>query len=88
MLRQYTYTAFEEYSAGYEQYKKTKNELEDLKRLNSSNKKQAAEIARFELKTEGRYKKYASFSGYHIWKAISDRSDDKEEENKQVFCKK
>ncbi len=87
LLRQYTYTAFEEYSAGYEQYKKTKNELEDLKRLNSSNKKQAAEIARFELKTEGRYKKYASFSGYHIWKAISDRSDDKEEENKQVFCK-
>jgi type I restriction-modification system DNA methylase subunit len=87
ILRQYTYYAFAEYSAGYGQYKQTKDEIEGLKKLNGDNRKQAAEIAKFELKTEGKYKKYATFAGYYIWKAISDRPDEKEEENKQVFCK-
>lgn len=87
ILRQYTYSTFDEYHAGYAQYKQTKDELEELKKQTNGNKKQAAEIARYELKTEGKYKKYASFIGYYIWKAISNRPDDKEEENKQVFCK-
>jgi len=87
LMRQYTYSAFDEYYAGYAQYKQTLGELDDLKRQNVKNPKNAAEIAKFELKTEGKYKKYASFSGYHIWKALSNRPDEKEEENKQVFCK-
>lgn len=87
LLRQYTYGAFDEYYAGYMQYKQTKSELEEIKKANGKNAKQAAEIARYELKTEGKYKKYADFSGYFIWKAISNRPDDKEDENKQVFCK-
>jgi type I restriction-modification system DNA methylase subunit len=87
ILRQYTYAAFDEYYAGYAQYKQTKDELEELKKQTNGNKKQAADIARYELKTEGKYKKYASFIGYYIWKAISNRPDEKEEENKQVFCK-
>ena len=87
ILKQYTYTAFDEYYAGYAQYKQTKDELDEIKKQTNGNKKQAAEVARYELKTEGRFKKYASFSGYYIWKAISNRPDDKEEENKQIFCK-
>ncbi|HII54100.1 hypothetical protein COT30_01040 [Candidatus Micrarchaeota archaeon CG08_land_8_20_14_0_20_49_17] len=87
LLRQYTYSAFDEYYAGYAQYKQTKGELEEIKKMNGNNKKQAADIARFEIKTEGKYKKYADFSGYYYWKAVSNRPDDKEEENKQVFCK-
>ncbi|MCL5430557.1 MAG: hypothetical protein M1504_03725, partial [Candidatus Marsarchaeota archaeon] len=87
ILRQYTYSAFDEYYANYAQYKQTKDELEEMKKHNGDNRKQAAEIARYELKTEGRYKKFSTFSGYYIWKALSNRPDDKEEENKQVFCK-
>ncbi|MBI3588240.1 N-6 DNA methylase [Candidatus Micrarchaeota archaeon] len=87
LLKQYTYSAFDEYYAGYAQYRQTKDELEQLKRMNGKNARQAADIARFELKTEGKFKKYADFSGYFIWKAISNRPDEKEEENKQVFCK-
>ena len=87
LLRQYTYSAFDEYYAGYAQYMQTKGELEQIKKMNGNNKKQAADIARFEIKTEGKYKKYADFSGYYYWKAVSNRPDDKEEENKQVFCK-
>ncbi len=86
LLRQYTYNAFDEYYASYAQYKQTKGELEEIRKANGNNKKQAADIARFELKTEGRYQKYASFWGYHYWKAASNRPDDKEEENKRVFC--
>ena len=87
LMRQYTYAAFDEYYAGYAQYKQTLGELEEIKKTNNKNSKQAAEIAKFELKTEGKYKKYSSFSGYYIWKMLSNRSDDKEEENKQIFCK-
>ncbi|HQT44810.1 MAG TPA: N-6 DNA methylase, partial [Candidatus Micrarchaeota archaeon] len=87
LLKQYTYNAFDEYYAGYAQYKQTKDELEEMKKANGHNAKQSADIARFELKNEGKYKKYADFSGYFIWKAISNRPDDKEDENKQVFCK-
>lgn len=87
LLRQYTYAAFDEYYAGYAQYTQTKGELEEIRKMNGNNKKQAADIARFEIKTEGKYKKYADFSGYYFWKALSNRPDDKEEENKQVFCK-
>ena len=87
LMRQYTYAAFDEYYAGYAQYKQTLNELDEIKKSDKKNFKQAAEIAKFELKTEGEYKKYSSFSGYHIWKALSHRSEEKEEENKQVFCK-
>lgn len=87
LMRQYTYAAFDEYYAGYAQYKQTKGELEEIKKANGNNTKHAADIARYELKTEGKYKKYADFSGYFIWKALSNRPDDKEEENKQVFCK-
>jgi len=87
LLKQYTYSAFDEYYAGYAQYKHTLGELSDLKGASRKNSKHAAEIAKFELKTEGKYKKYASFSGYYIWKALSNRSDDDEDENKQVFCK-
>lgn len=87
LLRQYTYSAFDEYYAGYAEYKQTRDELEIIKKQNGNNKKQAADIARYELKTEGKYKKYASFSGYYIWKAISNRPDSKEENNKLVFCK-
>src|SRR3989344_4429167 len=86
LLRQYTYSAFDEYYAGYAQYKQTKGELDEIRKANGSNKKQAADIARFELKTEGRYKKYATFFGYYFWKAVSNRPDDKEEENKKAFC--
>ncbi len=87
LLRQYTYSAFDEYYAGYAQYKQTKDELNQIKKMNGKDPKQAADIARYELKTEGKYKKYADFSGYFIWKAISNRPDGKEEENKQAFCK-
>lgn len=87
LMKQYTYAAFDEYYAGYSQYKQTKAELDEIKKANGKNARQAAEIARFELKTEGKYKKYADFSGYFIWKALSNRPEDKEEENKQVFCK-
>ncbi|QLJ52855.1 MAG: hypothetical protein Sv326_0680 [Candidatus Fermentimicrarchaeum limneticum] len=87
LLRQYTYNTFDEYYAGYAQYKQTMNELDEIKKQNGRNTKKAAEVAKFELKTEGKFKKYASFSGYYIWKALSNRPDDKEEENKQVFCK-
>lgn len=86
LLRQYTYSAFDEYYAGYAQYKQTKGELDEIRKANGNNQKQAADIARFELKTEGKYQKYASFWGYHYWKAVSNRPDDKEEENKRVFC--
>ena len=87
LLRQYTYSAFDEYYEGYAQYKHTLGELSEIKRQNGKNNKQAADIARFELKTEGKYKKYSSFSGFYIWKALSNRPEDKDEENKQVFCK-
>jgi len=87
LMRQYTYAAFDEYYAGYMQYKQTKKELEEIKNANGNNARQAADIARYELKTEGRYKKYADFAGYFIWKALSNRPEDNEEENKQVFCK-
>ncbi|MBI5635856.1 hypothetical protein HY993_02740 [Candidatus Micrarchaeota archaeon] len=82
LLRQYTYTAFDEYYAGYAQYKQTKGELDEIRKANGKNSKQAADIARFELKTEGKYKKYATFFGYYFWKAVSNRPDDEEEENK------
>lgn len=85
-LRQYTYNAFDEYYAGYAQYKQAIQEIEQLKKQNN-NTKQAAELAKIELKTEGKYKKYAAFSGFHIWKALSNRIDEDDEENKQVFCK-
>src|SRR5271157_315847 len=62
LMRQYTYAAFDEYYAGYAQYKQTKNELEEIKKANGNNTKHAADIARYELKTEGKYKKYADFS--------------------------
>lgn len=87
LLRRFTYSAFDEYYAGYMQYKQTMNELDNLKRQNGKNSKSASELAKFELKTEGKYKKYASFSGFYIWKNLSNRPDDKDEENKQVFCK-
>lgn len=87
ILRQYTFSAFDEYYANYAQYKKTKDELEEMKKHNGNNTKHAAEIAKYELKTEGKYKKYSTFSGYYIWKALSNRPDGEEEENKQVFCK-
>jgi len=86
-LRQYTYNAFDEYYAGYAQYKQAINEIEQLKKQNGKNTKQAVEIAKIELKTEGKYKKYAAFSGFHIWKALSNRLNDDDEENKQIFCK-
>lgn len=87
ILRQYTYAAFDEYYAGYAQYKQAMGEISEMKRMDGSRTKQATEIAKYELKIEGKYKKYSSFSGYYIWKALSNRPDDKEEENKQVFCK-
>lgn len=85
-LRQYTYNAFDEYYAGYAQYKQAINEIGQLKKQNGNNTKQAAELAKIEMKTEGKFKKYAAFSGYYIWKALSNRLDD-DEENKQIFCK-
>ncbi len=87
LLRQYTYAAFDEYYAGYAQYKQTLGELDKIKKQNGNNTRDAAEIAKFELRTEGKYKKYAPFSGYYIWKVLSNRPDDTDEENKQVFCK-
>ena len=87
LLRQYTYSTFDEYYAGYAQYKQTMEDIEKLKRENGKNTKAKADLARFELKTEGQYKKFSSFSGFYIWKALSNRPDEKEEENKQVFCK-
>jgi len=86
LLRQYTYDAFDEYYAGYEQYRREIGEIQTIKRENN-NRKSAAEIAKFELKTEGKYAKYASFKGFHIWKAVSDRESKEDDENKQVFCK-
>lgn len=87
ILRQYTYSAFDEYYAGYAQYKQAKGEIDEIKKQATGNQRETADIARLELKTEGRYKKYAPFVGYYIWKAISNRQDSKEEENKQIFCK-
>ena len=87
ILRQYTYSAFDEYYANYAQYRQTKNELDDMKKHVGDNKKQASEIARYELKNEGKYKKYSTFAGFYIWRALSNRPDEKEEENKQIFCK-
>ena len=87
LLKQYTYSAYDEYYAGYAQYKQAKDEIEEIKKQANGNQRETADIARYELKTEGRYKKYAPFIGFYIWKAISNREDDKEEENKQVFCK-
>ncbi len=84
LLRQYTYSAFDEYYAGYAQYRKIKGELEGI--VNGNSKKKKDELARLDLDSEGRYKKYASFFGYYFWKAVSNRPDNKEEENKQVFC--
>lgn len=87
LLKQYTYSAFDEYYAGYAQYKQAKDEIDEIKKQVNGSKRESADIARYELKTEGRYKKYAPFIGYYIWKAISNRQEDREEENKQVFCK-
>ena len=87
ILYQYTHTAFDEYYAGYSQYQQALKEINELKKANNKNTKKVAEIAKEELKTEGKFKKYASFSGYYIWKALSNRPENREEENKQVFCK-
>ena len=86
LLRQYTYETFDDYFAGFAGYKQELNELQELKKGNGNDKKQAAELARVELKIEGKYKKFSSFSGYYIWKALSNRNDDNEEDNKRVFC--
>ena len=86
LLRQYTYETFDDYFAGFEGYKQELNELQELKKGNENDKKLAAELAKVELRIEGKYKKFSSFSGYYIWKALSNRNDDNEEENKQVFC--
>jgi type I restriction-modification system DNA methylase subunit len=86
LLRQYTYETFDDYFAGFAGYKQELNELQELKKGNGNDKKQAADLARVELKIEGKYKKFSSFSGFYIWKALSNRNDDNEEENKQVFC--
>lgn len=87
ILRQYTYSSFDDYYANYAAYKQAKNEIDMIKKSNSGDKKEASRIAAYEMKIEGKYKKYSTFLGYYIWKALSNRSDDKEEENKQVFCK-
>ncbi len=87
LLRQYTYSAFDEYYAGFAQYKQAIGELEELRTRDKKDSKSATETARIELKTQGMYRKYSSFSGYHIWKALSNRPEDKDEENKQIFCK-
>jgi hypothetical protein len=88
LMRQYTYAAFDEYYAEYAKYRRTKSEIEEIEKFsNMKNAKQAADIASLVFKTEGKYKKYLTFWGYYYWKAISNRPDDKEEENKQIFCK-
>ncbi len=87
LLKQFTYSAFDEYYAGYAQYIKDLQDVEEAKQRSDGNRKVAAEIAKVELRTRGKYKKYASFDGYYIWKTLSNRPDDKEEENKQIFCK-
>ncbi len=87
ILRQYTYSAFDEYYANYAEYKQAKNEIDVIKKSNEGDRKEASRIAAYEMKIEGKYKKYSTFLGYYIWKALSNRPDDKEEENKQVFCK-
>ena len=87
ILRQYTYSAFDDYYANYAEYKQSKNEIEEIKKHNGDDRKQASKVATYEMKIEGKYKKYSTFLGYYIWKALSNRPDDKEEENKHVFCK-
>ena len=87
ILRQYTYSAFDEYYGSYTQYKQEKSEIEELKKSAGENRKQLSEIAKHELSVEGKYKKYSTFLGYYIWRALSNRPEDKEEENKQIFCK-
>ena len=87
ILRQYTYSSFDDYYANYAAYKQAKNEIDVIKKSNGGDKKEASRVAAYEMKIEGKYKKYSTFLGYYIWKALSNRSDDKEEENKQVFCK-
>jgi type I restriction-modification system DNA methylase subunit len=87
LLTQYTYNAFDEYYAGFMQYKQSLGEIDSLKKQASKNPKLNADIARFQIKTEGKFKKYSSFSGYNIWKELSNRTNSNEDENKQVFCK-
>ena len=84
LLHRYTYAAFDEYYAGYAQYKQIKDEVEGI--LTGTSRRKKDELARVDMGAEAKYKQYASFLGYHYWKAVSNRPDDKEEENKHVFC--
>ena len=87
ILRHYTYSAFDDYYANYARYKQAKTELEELKKVAGDDKKRLSIIAQQELNIEGKYKRYSNFIGYYIWKALSNRMETEEEENKQIFCK-
>lgn len=87
LMRQYTYSAFDEYYAGYQEYQAKLKQIEELEKRESKNKKEASNIAELKLKVQSQYKKYASFSGFYEWRTFSNRNDRPNEENKQVFCK-
>ncbi|MFA4946295.1 MAG: N-6 DNA methylase [Candidatus Micrarchaeia archaeon] len=89
LLKQYTYDAFDEYSAGYFEYESKTKEIDLFEKENgvTRNKKLAQQTADLKFKLDGAFAKYASFKGYYIWKAQSNRDVFSEEENKKVFCK-
>jgi type I restriction-modification system DNA methylase subunit len=87
VLRQFTYDAFDEYYAGFQEYQSKLGQIEELEKQNGKNNKTAASITELKLKLQSQFKKYASFAGFYEWRTFSNRNQKPQEENKVVFCK-
>ncbi len=86
LLLGYTLRAFGEYKEGYEKYTHELNNIDEELRKNGD-KELNHSIIRYRQKTEEKYKKYLSFSGFGLWKEYSGKSDLPDDEVKEVFCK-
>ncbi|WP_336361811.1 Eco57I restriction-modification methylase domain-containing protein [Haladaptatus sp. ZSTT2] len=87
----YTLSAFDKFESRYEEFERERSELEEqIERLEESGHDDT-EIAELEDKLaelKDDYEIYNQFhSDYETWVRLSNRQDNEEDENKEVFCR-
>jgi type I restriction-modification system DNA methylase subunit len=90
-LLPYTLSAFDEFDRRYQEFKREREDLEEqIERLEESGHDDT-EIAELEDKLaelKDEYEIYNQFhSDYETWVRLSNRQDNDEDENKEVFCR-
>jgi len=88
----YTLKRFDEYWSSYEELKQDRNqlksELEDVRSGGATDTEEEAELRKQISEIEEDWEPYRRFhEDYEIWKQLSNRVGEEEEENKRIFCR-